>query len=343
MIGFLLILVSLISLPLGLPLLGAAALVYLFITNLMNGTFSFTALFSTMAFLISMPLGAPWLGVAAVAYFFIVKYLRDNRSSKRKEEEYVYYDSPRRTTSSYSTSSSVSDRNTGQNTSSRNTDSNGVDIDLWRRLFDVDGCRTSEYKKFEQESIAFIKDMPKIDCPLTKANVEALAVGFCYTGIAESLKKRNVIISIIRKGGSRCYSVYHIREIGNADTSVGYIGVTNNIERRKREHIDGLVENFHPNKILLKAYKTGIELEIEVLHKNLTQMEALSYEHHYRRMPLMGWNQDVGGKEGYHFFKYHLPMREKPISGSYIYIDALCETGERFVIPHAEKILGERL
>lgn len=87
---------------------------------------------------------------------------------------------------------------------------------------------------------------------------------------------------------NRLYSVYHIREVGNEDTSQGYIGITKNtLKFRFSQHATS-------KRPIGTIIRSGIPLEIVCLHK-VPLEDAFYYEGVYRPRMNIGWNVMAGG------------------------------------------------
>ncbi len=91
---------------------------------------------------------------------------------------------------------------------------------------------------------------------------------------------------------NRMYKVYHIRPVGQTDTSKFYIGITkNNIEKRLSQH---MCSKRPVGAILRDLGRESIE--IVELHRG-TREEALQLESHYRPDVNIGWNVMAGGNK----------------------------------------------
>jgi len=88
------------------------------------------------------------------------------------------------------------------------------------------------------------------------------------------------------------YSVYWIRHTNHKDPYLeGYIGLTNNYERRIKEHFSIKYDN-----ILTKAIKKyNNDLVHEILYCDLSEDEAKKIEKKYRPKMRIGWNIMSGG------------------------------------------------
>ena len=93
------------------------------------------------------------------------------------------------------------------------------------------------------------------------------------------------------------YSVYHIARIGDPIYK-GYIGITNNFELRKRQHLYEAFADRHKNVHLMRALKAYKDIIFIKLHDSLSLEDALSCEAFYRPVPAMGWNIKAGGLDG---------------------------------------------
>ena len=93
------------------------------------------------------------------------------------------------------------------------------------------------------------------------------------------------------------YCVYHIAR-ANDPIYKGYIGITNNFELRKRQHLYEAFADRHKNVHLMRAFKAYKDIIFTKLHENMTLEDALSCEAFYRPVPAMGWNIKAGGLDG---------------------------------------------
>lgn len=88
------------------------------------------------------------------------------------------------------------------------------------------------------------------------------------------------------------YNLYWICRNGHEDPEYqGYIGVSNNVNRRYSEHKKSNRKSALSDA--MKSYED--QLEIVVLHKNLTKEEAFFLEECYRPEENIGWNLNRGG------------------------------------------------
>lgn len=89
--------------------------------------------------------------------------------------------------------------------------------------------------------------------------------------------------------------VYWIRHTGMTDfTTQGYVGVTNNPNRRIANHRTKLRNNKHENVHFQRAYAIDEDLIIEYL-KEGTEQECYTYEEQLRPNVGIGWNINKGG------------------------------------------------
>jgi hypothetical protein len=91
---------------------------------------------------------------------------------------------------------------------------------------------------------------------------------------------------------------YYLEGTHTDPYSEGYIGVTNNLERRHLEHIrkaKDLNNNQHFYNAIRKHNWNSIEKKI--LHTVSAYEEASELEYLYRALPNLGWNMAVGGYE----------------------------------------------
>lgn len=72
----------------------------------------------------------------------------------------------------------------------------------------------------------------------------------------------------------------------------GYIGITNNIDRRDKEHRRNSKNTHFANAM----QKYGDQITYEILH-TVTKKEALDLEYAYRPDTSIGWNAAVGGED----------------------------------------------
>lgn len=92
------------------------------------------------------------------------------------------------------------------------------------------------------------------------------------------------------KNKQRLYSVYHIRPIGETDTTKFYIGITKNtLSTRLSQH---MCSTKPVGAILRELGKDSIE--IVCLHKEYLE-DALRLESEYRPAMNIGWNVRAGG------------------------------------------------
>ena len=89
---------------------------------------------------------------------------------------------------------------------------------------------------------------------------------------------------------TRLYKVYHIHEVGNNDTSQGYVGIT----RRTLSY--RLSQHFHSRRnigeVLRSMDKTQVAIECLAM---LPKEEALEMEFKLRPERFIGWNDRAGG------------------------------------------------
>jgi predicted GIY-YIG superfamily endonuclease len=86
------------------------------------------------------------------------------------------------------------------------------------------------------------------------------------------------------------YTVYHIRPIGEEDTSKFYVGITKNkLSHRLSQHLTSK----RPVGAILRELGLGC-VEIVALHK-VSKEEALQLEYTYRPVCNIGWNVRAGG------------------------------------------------
>ena len=87
---------------------------------------------------------------------------------------------------------------------------------------------------------------------------------------------------------------YHLEQHTNPYTE-GYIGVTNNEQRRHLEHCR-YADNGNKTHFCNAINKYGIDNIIkDILHKVNTAEEAFDLEYLYRNQPNIGWNSAIGG------------------------------------------------
>ena len=92
------------------------------------------------------------------------------------------------------------------------------------------------------------------------------------------------------------YCVYWIRQAKHTDPfAEGYIGITINLDERLRHHKNNKRKTPFTNAI--KKYGWD-NLVVEVLHKSLSQQEALTLEETFRPTQRIGWNCQKGGELG---------------------------------------------
>lgn len=88
---------------------------------------------------------------------------------------------------------------------------------------------------------------------------------------------------------------YHLETYSNPYIE-GYIGVTNDMDRRHLEHMrnsNGLVNHFY-NAI---KYHGKENIRLTILYTNINEQEAYDLEFIYRPESNIGWNFAVGGKD----------------------------------------------
>lgn len=92
------------------------------------------------------------------------------------------------------------------------------------------------------------------------------------------------------------YCVYHIKH-SNHTLLMGYVGVSNNFDARKHQHILHLKKKCHVNYKLQKAWDNGVfnEDSIQILFSGLSRGEAYGKEANLRGRKNMGWNINKGG------------------------------------------------
>lgn len=180
----------------------------------------------------------------------------------------------------------------------------------------------------------------------SKRSEELFALREIKTGFLDMYKERCEIVALTvhetESSEKRDHSVYHIRRKGLTDIVDGYIGVTNNINRRRREHFEALEKRSHSNSKLQRAYYM-YELEMVVLKSGLTKLDAYSLEHDYRTVANIGWNKQIGGICNQHFFQYEVPNVSFKISGSLVHQRAMLDSYFNEIVPRLDKMIKERL
>lgn len=87
------------------------------------------------------------------------------------------------------------------------------------------------------------------------------------------------------------YTVYWYRRPNYTNPyTEGYIGITNDMQRRNLEHLRNTKFSHFTNA--LKLYS---DIEYIILHSKISQKEASDLEYAYRSLPNIGWNSAVGG------------------------------------------------
>lgn len=94
------------------------------------------------------------------------------------------------------------------------------------------------------------------------------------------------------------FCVYHIKR-KDQKINEGYVGVTSNLARRKKQHFYNMQHKTHDNTHLVNAMNKYDDLEFVVLHKNISKTDAYSCEEFYRPVPGIGWNIKAGGFSGH--------------------------------------------
>lgn len=91
------------------------------------------------------------------------------------------------------------------------------------------------------------------------------------------------------------HCVYWIHNIQMSDpTTQGYVGVTNNIQRRVANHLSKLKNEHHENIHFQRAYNIDDELTIDVIFEG-SEIECYAKEQELRPERGIGWNINVGG------------------------------------------------
>jgi predicted GIY-YIG superfamily endonuclease len=95
--------------------------------------------------------------------------------------------------------------------------------------------------------------------------------------------------------------IYHIRyKEDNNNIDKGYIGLTNNIARRRSTHWSALLSNVHKNHKLQKAFNERPEdIEFKIYKEFVNRKEAALLEETIRPLSNIGWNIAVGGERDY--------------------------------------------
>lgn len=211
----------------------------------------------------------------------------------------------------------------------------------WLILITVIAISGKIYKKREENRL--FKEYQRKS---SKRTEELFALREIKTGFLDMYKacceKSAITVLETECSEIRDHCVYHIRRKGIADTSDGYIGVTNNIKRRRTEHFDALEKRSHPNSKLQRAYYM-YELEMVVIRSGLNRFEAYSLEHDYRPIANIGWNKQIGGIINQHFFQYEVPGISFKISGSLIYQKAMLDSYFNEIVPRLDLMIKERL
>lgn len=78
----------------------------------------------------------------------------------------------------------------------------------------------------------------------------------------------------------------------------GYIGISTNVEQRKKQHFTALLSGTHTNGHLQNAFTKYKDLSLEILHTCKTETEMIQWEVYYRPEPRQGWNIKAGGTTG---------------------------------------------
>ena len=81
-------------------------------------------------------------------------------------------------------------------------------------------------------------------------------------------------------------------------TTDGYIGISTNVEQRRKQHFSTLLAGTHTNGHLQNAFDKYKDLYLEILHTCKTEQEMIDWEAHYRPEPRIGWNIKAGGSTG---------------------------------------------
>lgn len=89
---------------------------------------------------------------------------------------------------------------------------------------------------------------------------------------------------------------YYLKEVHNNPYNEGYIGVTNNLDRRHKEHKTGANDKSNNLHIYNAIRKYGWDaIDKKVLHELHTYEEASELEYMYRSEINIGWNSAIGG------------------------------------------------
>lgn len=85
------------------------------------------------------------------------------------------------------------------------------------------------------------------------------------------------------------YSVYWIRrQDHNNILNEGYVGITNNIDNRMKQHTKS-------KNIIGKAIRKYQDIVVDVVHTNISKEDALKIENDLRPVEMIGWNICAGG------------------------------------------------
>jgi len=112
----------------------------------------------------------------------------------------------------------------------------------------------------------------------------------------EALREKSNINYDLHEKTHLDYCVYHIKH-SNHTILMGYIGVSNNFEARKQQHLLHLKKKCHVNYKLQKAWSYGEfnENSFQILHSGLSRQEAYKMEFSLRGRKDLGWNINKGG------------------------------------------------
>lgn len=104
--------------------------------------------------------------------------------------------------------------------------------------------------------------------------------------------------------------LYHLRQKGNSDLSEGYIGVCNDLSKRRYKHFNTPV-----NPVMAEIISYGIPLEMVVLVIS-TRENCLLMEEKLRPETNIGWNTRAGGLSGVFCEESKLAMAGAKIGNS---------------------------
>lgn len=127
---------------------------------------------------------------------------------------------------------------------------------------------------------------------------------------------------------------YYLKDNHTDPYNEGYIGVTNNLERREKEHrtmVNTKSNNLHVHSAIRKHGWKNIGKKI--LHELDTYAEASELEYLYRSDKNIGWNSAIGGYENIgEYVKTPITLYHKDDPETNLEFDSLIQASEKLNI-----------